>query len=107
LERPTLVVVQKPVRALRDVDPVRYRKHPVHFERTDVLPDRGVERAIRQYAVILRPLLATRLLAWWRERWDAFPALRILHHEPVCGFHERDDVIALSEKRHPCAVENL
>jgi hypothetical protein len=32
LERPPLVVVQKPVRALREVDPVRYRKRPVHLE---------------------------------------------------------------------------
>ena len=32
LERPPLVVVQKPVRALREVDPVRYRKRPVHFK---------------------------------------------------------------------------
>ena len=107
LERPPLVVVQKPVRALREVDPVRYRKRPVHFKRAYVLPDRGVKGAIRLDAVIVRPLLATRLLLGRRERRYAFPVLRILHHEPFRGLRERDDVVALSEKMHPFAVEDL
>ncbi len=72
-----------------------------------MLPDRGVKGAIRLYAVIVRPLLATRLLLGRCERRYAFPVLRILHHEPFRGLRERDDVVALSEKMHPFAVEDL
>ena len=72
-----------------------------------MLPDRGVEAAVRLYAVIVRPLLAPRLLPGRRERRYAFPVLRILHHEPVCGLRQRHDVVALSEKMHPFAVEDL
>ena len=106
LERPPLVVVQKPVRALREVDAVRYRKRPVHFKRTYVLPDRGVKGAVRLYAVIMRPLLAKRLLLGRRERRYSFPVLRILDDEPFRGLRERDHVVALSEKMHPFAVED-
>ena len=36
-----------------------------------------------------------------------FPVLRVLHDEPFRGLRERDDVVALSEKMHPFAVEDL
>ena len=72
-----------------------------------MLPDRGVEAAIRLHAVIVRPLLARWLLRGRRERRYAFPVLRILHDEPVGGLRQRHDVVALSEKMHPFAVEDL
>jgi hypothetical protein len=72
-----------------------------------VLPDRVVKGAILLDAVVVRPLLATRLLMGWRERRYAFLVLCILHHEPVRRLRERDDVIALSEKIHPFAIEDL
>jgi hypothetical protein len=72
-----------------------------------VLPDRGMEAAVRLYAVIVRPLLTPRLLPGRRERRYAFPVLRILHHEPVCGLRQCHYMVALSEKMHPIAVEDL
>jgi hypothetical protein len=66
-----------------------------------------VKGAIRLDAVIMRPLLAPRLLLGRRERRYAFPVLRILHHEPFRGLREGDDVVTLSEKMHPFAVEDL
>src|SRR5258705_14004923 len=72
-----------------------------------MLPDRGVEPAVRLYAVIVRPLLALRLFLRRRERRYAVQVLGILHHEPACGLRQRHDVVALSEKMHPFAVEDL
>ena len=89
LERPPLVVVQKPVRAVGEVDSVRHCQRPVHFKRADVLPDRGVKGAIRLHAVIVRPILARWLLRGRRERRYIFPVFRILHDEPVRGLDER------------------
>ena len=63
--------------------------------------------AIRLNAVIMRPFLAPRLLLGRRERRYAISVLRILHHEPFRGFRKGDDVVTLSEKMHPFAVEDL
>ena len=54
----------------------------------------------------MRPL-ALRLHPRRRERRNAFLALRILHHEPVRGLRQRHDVVALSEKTQPAAVQEL
>jgi len=66
-----------------------------------------MEAALWLYAVIVRPVLAPWLLSGRRERRYTFPALRILHDEPIVGLGQCHDVVALSEKMHAFAVEDL